>query len=86
VLLDVVRQAAEEVPGLLVEPPPAVMFDPGFGDSALGFTLNFQIAEFSNQFRVRHELRKRILARFRAENIEIPYPTRTVLVRENRAP
>jgi small-conductance mechanosensitive channel len=86
VLLDVVRQAAEEVPGLLVEPPPAVMFDPGFGDSALGFTLNFQIAEFSNQFRVRHELRKRILARFRAENIEIPYPTRTALVRENRAP
>jgi small-conductance mechanosensitive channel len=85
VLLEVVRQAANEVPGLLVEPPPSVVFDPGFGESALAFTLNFQIAEFSNQGRVRHELRKRILLRFRAEKINMPYPTRTVLVRENRA-
>ncbi len=78
VLLEVARQGAEDIPGLLAEPAPAVMFDPGFGDSALGFTLLFQVAEFSNQYRVRHELRKRILRRFREEGIGIPFPTRTV--------
>ena len=78
VLLEVARQGAEDIPGLLAEPAAAVMFDPGFGDSALGFTLNFHVAEFSNQYRVRHELRKRILRRFREEGIGIPFPTRTV--------
>jgi small-conductance mechanosensitive channel len=60
------------------EPAPSVSFDPGFGDSALGFTLGFQVAEFANQFGVKTELRKRILRRFREEGIVIPYPVRTV--------
>jgi small-conductance mechanosensitive channel len=30
---------------------------------------------------VRHELRKRILKRFQAEGIEMPFPTRTVHLR-----
>ncbi len=78
VLLEIARSGASDIPGLLAEPPASVMFDPGFGDSALGFTLNFQVAEFSNQYRVRHELRKRILRRFRQEGIKMPFPTRTV--------
>jgi small-conductance mechanosensitive channel len=78
ILLEVAQKGAGDIPGLLAEPAPAVMFDPGFGDSALGFTLLFQVAEFSNQYRVRHELRKRILRRFREEGIGIPFPTRTV--------
>ena len=65
-------------PGLLAEPAPSVVFDPGFGDSALGFTLNFQVAEFASQFGVRHELRKRILRRFREEGIRMPFPSRAV--------
>lgn len=78
VLLDIGQKAAPEIPGMLAEPAPSVTFDPGFGDSSLGFTLNYQIAEFANQFGVRHELRKRIYRRFKAEGIELPYPTRTV--------
>ena len=77
-LLAVARQAAGEVPGLLAEPAPSVAFDPGFGESALGFTLNYHVAEFANQFGVRHELRKRILRRFREEGVEMPYPARDV--------
>ncbi len=77
-LLEVARQAATEVPGLLADPAPSVTLDPGFGDWALNFQLSFQIAEFSNQWSVRNELRKRILRRFRAEGIEIPFPTRTI--------
>ncbi len=63
---------------MLADPAPSVTFDPGFGDSALGFTLNYQVAEFASQFSVRHELRKRIFRRFREEGIRIPFPARTV--------
>lgn len=80
VLLEVAKSAAPEVPGMLSEPAPSVAFDPGFGESSLGFTLNFHVAEFSNQGGVRHELRKRILRRFRQDGISVPYPTRIVHV------
>jgi small-conductance mechanosensitive channel len=82
VLLEIGMQAVAEVPGMVGEPAPAVTLDPGFGESSLGFTLGFQIAEFSNQYSVRHELRKRILRRFREEGIRIPFPTRDILLRE----
>lgn len=87
-LLEEARAAVGQVPGLLGDPPPAVRFIPGFGDYSLDFTLNCQVASFVDQFAVQHELRKRILRRFRAENIEIPFPTQTeiqVLPRERGA-
>ncbi|HJT89621.1 MAG TPA: mechanosensitive ion channel domain-containing protein [Bryobacteraceae bacterium] len=84
VLLELVNHAAGEVPGMLAEPAPSVAFDPGFLDSALAFTVNYQVAEFANQFGVRNELRRRILRRFRAEGIDMPFPTRTVYVEERR--
>jgi small-conductance mechanosensitive channel len=79
-LLDVVRTAASEVPGILAEPQPSVTFDPGLGESGFGFSVGCYVAEFSTQFAARHELRKRIFVRFRAEGIHVPYPTRTLHV------
>jgi small-conductance mechanosensitive channel len=86
VLTEVGKQAAGEIPGLLSDPPPGVSLDPGFGDFALQFTLGFQVAEFSDQFKVRHELRKRILQRFRTEGIHIPFPSRAVYLHEEKPP
>jgi small-conductance mechanosensitive channel len=86
VLAEVARQAVGELPGLLGDPAPGAAFDPGFGDSSLGFTLYFQVAEFAQQFSVRNELRKRILRRFREEGIAIPFPARTVYLREVKEP
>jgi small-conductance mechanosensitive channel len=80
VLLEEVQGAAGEVPGLVMEPPPAVRLIPGFSESSLEFTLSCQVATFVDQFRVQHELRKRILRRLRAEDIGIPYPQRVVRV------
>ena len=82
VLLEEARSAAGVVAGLLAEPAPSVRFIPGFGDSAMNFTLGCHVAEFVDQYLVQHELRKRIVKRFRAEGIEMPYPTRTVYMRE----
>lgn len=72
VLVEEARLAAREVPGLLAQPEPYARFEPGFGAAGLGFTVVCQVGEFLDQYRVRHELRKRILRRFRREGIGIP--------------
>lgn len=78
ILIEEAKKGAENIPGLLAEPAPFVRFIPGFGDSSLNFTLICQVAEFVDQYLAQHELRKRIFKRFRQENIEIPFPIRTV--------
>lgn len=78
VLLDVARGAIGAIPGLLEEPPPAVRFNPGFGESSLDFTLVVHAAQFTDQFPAQSELRRRILRRFGAEGIQIPFPVRTL--------
>lgn len=82
ILVEEASSAAGEIPGLLAEPEPFVRFIPGFGDSSLQFTLVCQVAEFVDQYRVQHELRKRIFRRFRREGIEIPFPVRTLQLRQ----
>ena len=81
VLVDEAQKAAGEVAGLLPEPAPMARLIPGFGAYSLDFTLVCQVASFVDQYAVQHELRKRILRRFRAEGIDIPYPIRTIEVR-----
>jgi small-conductance mechanosensitive channel len=78
ILIEETRKTAAEVKGLLLEPAPFVRFMPGFGDSSLNFTLVCRIATYVDQYLVQHELRKRILARFRQEGIQIPFPQRDV--------
>ncbi len=56
-------------------------FIPGFGESSLDFTLICHVATFADQYAVQHELRKRVLRRFRAEGVRIPWPSRTIEIR-----
>ena len=80
-LVEEAIKGAKEIPGFLSDPPPSARLIPGFGDSALNFSLNCQVAEFTDQYLVQHEMRKRILKRFKKEGIEIPFPTRTVYLK-----
>jgi len=84
VLVEEAKGAVGEIPGLLGDPEPFVRFIPGFGDSSLDFTLICQVKEFVDQYLAQHELRKRIFRRFREEGIEIPFPHRTVYLREEK--
>lgn len=84
VLLEEAKGAVGQIPGLLGDPEPFVRFIPGFGDSSLDFTLICQVNEFTDQYLAQHELRKRIFKRFRKEGIEIPFPHRTVYLREEK--
>jgi small-conductance mechanosensitive channel len=85
ILVEEATRAATEIEGMLADPSPSVRFIPGFQTSSLDFTLICQVREFVDQYFVQHELRHRILERFRKEGIEIPFPQRTVHLRhENR--
>jgi small-conductance mechanosensitive channel len=76
VLLDAAQSA--EAPGLLKTPAPAVLLMPGFGDRGLEYTVSYHVANYEDQFRAQHEIRKRILVRFREEGIMIPFAMKTV--------
>jgi len=78
-LLEVIREAAQDgLAGLLLDPPPSVTLDPGFGESSLNFSLSVNARRFEDQVPVQSELRKRILARFAKEGISVPFPMRTI--------
>ncbi len=82
ILVEEAVKATADVPGLLSEPEPFVRFIPGFGDNSIDFTLICRVAEFTDQYIVQHKLRKRIFCRLKAEGIEIPFPQRTVHIRQ----
>jgi len=84
IVVEEAKMAVGEIPGLLEDPEPFVRFIPGFGESSLDFTLVCQVKEFTDQYPVQHELRKKIFRRFREEGIEIPFPHRTIYMREER--
>jgi len=72
ILTEEAVKAVGQVPGLLRDPAPSALLIPGFGSATLDFSLCCNVSAFSDQFLVQHEIRKRILARFRLENIEMP--------------
>jgi small-conductance mechanosensitive channel len=82
VLLEEATRPATEVPGMLNDPAPSVLFTPGFGASSLDFTLVCSVTDVNAQQPVQHALRKRIFKRFKREGIAIPYPTRTVFLKD----
>lgn len=82
ILVEEAQHAVANVSGLLSDPAPVARLMPGFGESALEFTLVCQIAEFVDQFPVQDELRKRILNRFRKEGIEMAQGGKTVYLRD----
>jgi len=82
ILLEEALKASKEIPGMLEDPAPFVRFLPGPGEYSLNFTIICRAREFTDQYLIRHEMYKRIFKRFREEGIEIPFPIRTVYLRE----
>jgi small-conductance mechanosensitive channel len=80
ILLDEAKLAAAEVPGILLEPEPLILFNPGPGDWSLGFQIFFSIRQFQDQNTALSEMRRRVFKRLVKEGITMPFPTRTVIV------
>ncbi|MFO8109782.1 MAG: mechanosensitive ion channel [Thermoplasmata archaeon] len=77
------REVAEEHPNVLddEEHPISVRFR-NFADSSLDFNLVIWIDDIVNQWAIMSDIRERIDERFREENINIPFPQRTLWLHE----
>ena len=76
-LLDIARKTEE----VLEDPAPLVLLT-SFGDSALNLLLLFWVADPFRLGMVTDRLNCTIIRRFREENVQIPYPTRTVQLQQ----
>jgi len=77
----VLLEVADEHPGVLRKPDPAVLFKE-FGDSSLNFELLVWTSEYMTRPSIlRSELNFIIRRKFNEQNIEIPFPQRDLHVR-----
>jgi len=74
-------EAAEAHPEVLRSPEPVAVFR-GFGESALNLSLFCYTADFRRRMLVTDALYTATVAKFAGAHIEIPYPIRTVRLRE----
>lgn len=85
----------EQIKGLLIEialqvdevlrdPAPEAYFA-AFGDSALTMSLFFWVEDYTRLFAVTDRLNSLIISRFREQGIEIPFPTRTMIMQPQDA-
>jgi len=81
VLVEETQRAVGQVSGLLGDPLPTARLIPGFVETGLEFSLICHVASYMDQYPVQHELRKRILRRFRAEDIAISLAARAIHLR-----
>ncbi len=79
VTLEVSRQVMNEVKGGVPDFEPSIRFHT-FGNSSIDFTVVLRIQEIQDQFHVKSEFIKRLFARYKKENIDIPFPVRTVIM------
>ncbi len=83
VLLDEAKRVMTEFEGFVPNSEPVVRFT-DFADSSMEFALFLHIQDHKLNMPVQTEMRKHIYERFKQEGIEIPYPTRTVLMKTEK--
>ncbi len=71
------EEVATAQKGILKNPKPFVLFE-DFADSALLFSINFFISDSFSDPRIKSEVRYAIDAKFRENNVTIPFPQRDV--------
>ena len=76
---ELMAETAMEIPEVLRDPAPEA-FLVSFGDSALNMSLFFWVDDYTKVFPVTDKINALICDRFRESGIEIPYPTRTVVL------
>lgn len=78
VTTEVARGVQAEVEGAVRDWEPFTRYT-GFGDSSIDFNVVLRVSEPTVQHLLRHEFVKRLHARFADEDIEIPFPIRTLV-------
>lgn len=84
ITLDVARQTLNEVEGGVPEFTPLIRFQ-AFDDYSIRFVCVLRAREFVDRYLLTHEFIKRLHRRYKLERIEIPFPIRTLHIRDPRA-
>ncbi len=85
VAIEEAKKLLREVEGGVPDFEPFVRFYQ-FGDSSINMKVFLRAKEYVYQFRLKHEFIKRLKERFDKEGIEIPFPIRTVYLKNGLQP
>ncbi len=82
ITLEVAAETVEQLAGGVSGDVPRVRYS-GFGDSSIDFEVILPVQQFTDQFVIRHDFIKRLHKRYNAEEIEIPFPIRTIYMQKS---
>ncbi|MBI4473912.1 MAG: mechanosensitive ion channel family protein, partial [Acidobacteria bacterium] len=80
ITVEVAREVMRTVPGGVRDFEPFIRYHT-LADFSINFTVIMRGREFVDQYLIKHEFLKRLHERYRSEEIEIPFPVRTVHVK-----
>lgn len=83
VTLDVAKKVVQKLQEGKSEYEPFLLYKQ-FADFSINFTVIFRVHEYVNKFKARHEFIKRLHKRYKQESIEIPFPIRTVHMKQEK--
>lgn len=81
ITVEVAKEILNEVQGGAPEFEPFIRYHT-FADFSINFTVIMYVKEFFSQYVIKHEFIKKLHARFNEKGIEIPFPIRTVYMKE----
>ncbi len=77
-IIDVITAMQRDISNKMPTVSPSVHYS-GFGDSAITVSVTLRVREFADQAPVKHLFIKRIITKFRLENLHLAIPTREVV-------
>ncbi|MCD6490489.1 MAG: mechanosensitive ion channel, partial [Thermodesulfobacterium sp.] len=81
VTIEVAKEVMKEVPGGVPNFEPFIRYHT-FGDFSINFTVILRAQSYVDRYLVTHEFVKRLHKRYKEEEIEIPFPIRTVYLKQ----
>jgi len=82
VSIEVARAVLRKMEGGVKDFEPFVRFY-NFGDSSIDIKIFLRVKEYADQFLITSEFIKALQKRYKAENIEIPFPIRTIIMNKS---
>jgi small-conductance mechanosensitive channel len=81
VTIEVAREVLQQVEGGVKEFEPFIRYHT-FSDFSVNFTVILRAKEYMNKYLITHEFIKRLHRRYQMEGIEIPFPIRTIYMKD----